>query len=126
MRNGSADPTCCCVLRSTALFQATKRIGTATAGMPIRAISRLCLARRRISKVFYDIKLSGGALVDQARHHRPHVGGPLAEPAHEIREPLAAERDVEADARAAGDQRLLEVAPDAVEQLELVLIMAYA
>src|SRR5580765_5053118 len=120
MRKGSAVAPCCRRLLSTAPFHNVKSTGMATAATPTTAISTVCFVRRPISKVFYVIKLTGGALVQQARDDRSHVGRPLAQPAHEVREPLAAERDVDADARAAGDQRLLKIAADAVEQLELV------
>src|SRR4051812_5808808 len=126
MRNGSADPTCCCSLRLMAALHATNSTGIATAATPSTAISTVCAVRRRMSKVFYVIKLTGRTLVEQARDDGPHVGRAFAETAHEVREPLAAERDVDADARAAGDERLLKIPADAVEQLELVLVPADA
>src|SRR3977135_903833 len=50
------------------------------------------------------------------------VGGALGEAAHEIGEPVLAERDVDADAIAVPDQASLQVGANAVEHLKLEVI----
>ena len=52
------------------------------------------------------------------------IGRALAEPPHEIREPLLAERHVDAHPVALGDERGLQIAPDAIQHLELVAVVA--
>ena len=54
--------------------------------------------------------------------HEPDVGRPLAEPPHEVREPLLAERHVDPHPVALGAERGLQIAPNPVEHLELVAI----
>src|SRR2546427_6524793 len=61
---------------------------------------------------------SYGLLHDAAQQERD-VGGALGETAHEVRIPLFPERDVDADGPAVAPQRALQVAPHAVQHLEL-------
>src|SRR5690349_19536838 len=62
---------------------------------------------------------TGLSFVEDRAHDKSDIGGSFAEPPHEIRKPLPAERHVNADPVALGGQRRLQVAADAVQHLEL-------
>src|SRR6266496_2500800 len=59
-------------------------------------------------------------LFEHAAGDERDVGGTPREPAHEIRIPLRAKGDVDANAVSLLHQRVLQIAPHAVEHLELV------
>src|SRR5690606_16099628 len=62
---------------------------------------------------------SGEHLAQDRVGNEEHVGGAFGEAAHEVGVPGVAERDVDADFVAVGDEALLDVPPYAVEHLEL-------
>src|SRR5687768_17863628 len=55
-----------------------------------------------------------GSFVQHRADDETEVGGPFAEPPHEIREPLAPERDVNPHPVAARDERRLKVASNSI------------
>src|SRR5215471_1156045 len=62
------------------------------------------------------------AFVEDARDDRGDVRWTLTEPSHEVWEPLPSKRNINADTVSAGDERRLQVAPHAVQQLKLILV----
>src|SRR5688500_3104398 len=58
-------------------------------------------------------------LAEDAADHKSDVGGALAEAAHEIREPLPAEWNVNTHQVAVLHQRRLKVASDSIQHLKL-------
>src|SRR6266542_4348597 len=57
--------------------------------------------------------------LDDVAGEERNVGRPLCQPAHEIRIPLRAERNIDAHAVALANQRVLKIAANSVEHLEL-------
>jgi hypothetical protein len=62
------------------------------------------------------------AFAQHAPDHETDIGGPLAKTPHEVREPFTTEWNIDADAEAVARERRLQIAPDAVQHLELVAI----
>src|ERR1035437_1313814 len=63
-------------------------------------------------------------LAGDAAQEEHHVGRAFSQAAHEVRVPLATIGHVDPDPIARLDELLLQVAPDAVEHLELELVTA--
>ena len=77
---------------------------------------------RRIS--VYTIRIM--ALAEEAAQDEQHVRRPLGQASHEVRVPLGAVRHVDPHPVALGHQPALEVAPHAVQHLELEAVRADA
>src|SRR5687768_5279943 len=60
---------------------------------------------------------------EHAAENEQDVGGPLGEPAHEIRIPLGPVRHVDAQSIALSQQPALEIPPDAEQHLELEAVL---
>src|SRR5689334_15520927 len=58
----------------------------------------------------------------EAAQHEPDIRRAFAEPPHEIGKPFASEGNVDAHPVAVPDEERLQIAPDAVEHLELEAI----
>src|SRR5262245_11328096 len=65
----------------------------------------------------------GLTLAEQAAKDETDVRGTFSEAAHEVWEPLPAERNVHPHTEAFGHERRLEIATDAVQHLELESIL---
>lgn len=61
-------------------------------------------------------------LAHHAADHETDIGWALAEAPHEVREPFTTEWNIDAHMEAVPRQRRLEIAPDAVQHLELIAI----
>src|SRR6185436_13466745 len=57
-------------------------------------------------------------------HYEPDIRRPLGEPPHEVRIPVFSIRNIDSQVEAVACELVLQVAPDSVEHLKLVLLFA--
>src|SRR6187401_2983021 len=72
--------------------------------------------QERVNEVVCGAELT---FAEDGANDKADVGRSFAKPTHEIRKPLATERNVNADSTAFRDQCRLKIATDAVQHLEL-------